>query len=131
MWIDKATFLPVRYVAMRTVAAPTDYYTYLVTVNAIKIAGHLVNVDAAGENKYGRAAWRISDLSFPDSEPDWGLRPHSVGGAQWSDDSQFTAKLTGADATLAENANLGVTTCFKDHVLSVGRNRNLMIRGGK
>jgi hypothetical protein len=71
MWIDKATFLPVRYVAMRTVISPADYYTYLVTVNAIEIAGHLVNVDAAGENKYGRAAWRISDVSFPDSEPDW------------------------------------------------------------
>jgi hypothetical protein len=71
MWIDKATFLPVRYLAMRSVATPADYYTYLVTVNAIEIAGHLVNVDATGKNKYGLSAWRISDVSFPDSEPDW------------------------------------------------------------
>ncbi|MGB6412239.1 MAG: hypothetical protein WBF19_02735, partial [Candidatus Cybelea sp.] len=71
MWIDKATFLPVRYVAMRSVATPADYYTYLLTVNAIEIAGHLVNVDATGKNKYGLSAWRISDVSFPDAEPDW------------------------------------------------------------
>lgn len=71
MWVDKATFLPVRYVAMRSVATPADYYTYLVTVNDIEIAGHLVNVNATGKNKYGLSAWRISDVSFPDTEPDW------------------------------------------------------------
>lgn len=71
MWIDKTTFLPVRYVVVRTVEAPAQEYTYLVTVDSAAIDGRLVNVDADGENRLGRGKWRVFQISFPDSEPDW------------------------------------------------------------
>jgi hypothetical protein len=59
-------FLPVRYVVMRTVEAPSQEYTYFLTVDSAEIDGRLANVDADGE------------ISFPNSEPDWVFDP-----AQW------------------------------------------------
>jgi hypothetical protein len=78
MWIDKTTFLPVRYVAVRTVESPSQDYSYPVTVDSAEVDGCLVNVDADGESRVGRAKWRVFAISFPDSEPDWVFDP-----AQW------------------------------------------------
>jgi hypothetical protein len=78
MWIDEASFLPVRYVAERFVDAGTFTFRYLVTVNTSLVAGHLVNIDADGhfnvrrapDNVYaGEGRWSISGVSFPTSEP--------------------------------------------------------------
>jgi hypothetical protein len=74
IWIDTTTNLPVRYLAQRFVEDyPGDYYSYLITVDAREIDGHLVNVSAHGNNLHlhGISKWSISDLSFPASEPDW------------------------------------------------------------
>jgi hypothetical protein len=71
VWIDKTTFLPVKYVVVRSVESPAQEYTYLVTVDSEEIDGRLVNVDANGESRVGRAKWRVFQISFPDSEPDW------------------------------------------------------------
>jgi hypothetical protein len=71
MWIDKETFLPARYVAFRTVIDPFEYFSYLVTVDAVEIDGRIVNVSAAGNSKNGLGKWLISDVSFPALEPDW------------------------------------------------------------
>jgi len=78
MWIDEASFLPVRYVADRFVDVGVFTFRYLVTVNTSLIAGHLVNVDADGHfsvhrpsdaDYAGEGRWSISDVSFPTSEP--------------------------------------------------------------
>jgi hypothetical protein len=79
MWIDKESFLPARYVAWRTVLTPFEHFSYVVTVNCAVIDGHLVNMDAIGTNDHGQGKWRISDVSFPDSEPDWVFDP-----SQWN-----------------------------------------------
>jgi hypothetical protein len=71
VWIDTASNLPIRYLAERTVADPGEYYTYFVTVNAAKIGGHLVNVDAEGVGRNGLGKWSVTDVTFPDTEPDW------------------------------------------------------------
>jgi hypothetical protein len=71
IWIDAASNLPVRYVAERTIDDPFEYYTYLTTVEAAEIDGHLVNVHAQGVGQNGLGEWNISDITFPDSEPDW------------------------------------------------------------
>ena len=74
IWIDTATNLPVRYVAQRFIEDyPGDYYSYIIAVDARDIDGHLVNVAADGANlSRGLVGkWQISDVSFPDSEPDW------------------------------------------------------------
>jgi hypothetical protein len=71
MWIDMTTFLPARYVAVRTVIDPFEYFTYLVTVDSVEVDGHMVNVKAVGNSKNGLGKWQISDVSFPASEPDW------------------------------------------------------------
>jgi hypothetical protein len=71
VWIDKTTLLPLRYLVVRTVESPAQNYTYLVTVDSAEIDGRLVNVDADGENRMGRGRWRIFQISFPDSEPEW------------------------------------------------------------
>lgn len=78
MWIDKTTFLPVRYVAMRTVLDSVEPYSYPIAVDNAVIDDYLVNVDAEGLNPIGQGKWRISQISFPDSEPDWVFDP-----AQW------------------------------------------------
>jgi hypothetical protein len=75
MWIDKESFLPVRYLALRTVADPDEYFTYLITVNCADIDGHLVNIDAQGISPNGEGKWRISDVTFPADEPDWVFDP--------------------------------------------------------
>jgi hypothetical protein len=59
MWIDKE-------------------YSYPVTVDSAEVDGRLVNVDADGESRVGRAKWHVFAISFPDSEPDWVFDP-----AQW------------------------------------------------
>jgi hypothetical protein len=71
IWIDTASNLPIRYVAERTVADPGEYYTYFVTVNASEIGGHLVNVDAEGVGRNGLGSWSVTDVTFPNTEPDW------------------------------------------------------------
>jgi hypothetical protein len=71
MWIDKTTFLPVRYVALRTVIIPDEYLKYLVTVDSAVIDEHIVNVGASGNSSIGLGKWHVSDVSFPASEPDW------------------------------------------------------------
>ncbi|MBV8148342.1 MAG: hypothetical protein JO092_04560 [Candidatus Eremiobacteraeota bacterium] len=78
MWIDKESFLPVRYLAWRTVDTPLEHFAYLVTVNCAAIDGHLVNMDAVGTNDHGQGNWRIFDVSFPAAEPDWVFDP-----SQW------------------------------------------------
>ncbi len=47
-WIDKSTFVPKRSVAERFVEDGPLSFRYLITVNTALIAGHLVNVEAAG-----------------------------------------------------------------------------------
>jgi hypothetical protein len=74
MWIDEATYLPVRYVLLRYV--PQDRpFSYLITVDTQLLDGHLVNVSANGLYHYanvsGRGRWRISQVSFPQDVPDW------------------------------------------------------------
>jgi hypothetical protein len=74
IWIDTATYLPLRYVAQRFIEDyPGDYYSYLIAVDARDIDGYLVNVDADGANLLRGLVgkWQISDVSFPYSEPDW------------------------------------------------------------
>lgn len=75
IWIDKATFLPVRYVALRTVLDVPVPFTYAITVDSEEIDGHLVNVDADGSSEDGLGRWRISEISFPDTEPGWVFDP--------------------------------------------------------
>jgi hypothetical protein len=84
MWVDKTTFLPLRYVAERFVDATAFKFRYLVTVNTALVAGHLVNVDADGHFDVHRALffryagegrWTIAGVSFPRSEPDWMFNP--------------------------------------------------------
>jgi hypothetical protein len=74
IWIDAQTYLPVRYIAQRFLEDyPGDYYSYYIAVDARDIDGHLVNVDADGSNLLRGLVgkWKISDVSFPTSEPDW------------------------------------------------------------
>jgi hypothetical protein len=78
IWIDKATLLPVRYVAIRTVLDVPQPFSYAVTVDSAEIDDHLVNVDANGISVDGLGKWRIFQISFPDSEPNWVFDP-----AQW------------------------------------------------
>jgi len=76
MWIDEASFLPVRYVAERFVDVGLFTFRYFVTVNTALVDGHLVNVDADGhfnvrgasDTDYsGEGRWSISNISFPPS----------------------------------------------------------------
>ncbi|HTU80808.1 MAG TPA: hypothetical protein VMF61_01685 [Candidatus Acidoferrales bacterium] len=71
IWIDQTTDLPVRYLAERFVDTDVHPYTYAVTVDAQVVDGVLVNVDAHGISRYGPARWRITQISFPPSEPSW------------------------------------------------------------
>jgi hypothetical protein len=84
MWVDKSTFLPLRYVAERFVDAQLFKFRYLVTVDTVLMSGHLVNVDADGHYDVHRAfffhyagegRWSISDVSFPTTEPGWMFDP--------------------------------------------------------
>ncbi|MGB8909963.1 MAG: hypothetical protein WCC84_14555 [Candidatus Cybelea sp.] len=75
IWVDKTTFLPVRYVAIRTVLEVPEPFSYAVTVDSTEIDGHLVNVDANGVSVDGLGKWRIFQISFPDAEPDWVFDP--------------------------------------------------------
>jgi hypothetical protein len=80
MWIDKGTYLPLRYLA----AIPVSYAIGKLlendaTVDTTLIDGHLTNTAVNGryriklENKEtnGIVNWSITDVSFPASEPDW------------------------------------------------------------
>ena len=78
IWVDKTTFLPVRYVALRTVLDAPEPFIYAITVDSAVIDDHLVNVDAEGLSQDGLGRWRVFQISFPDSEPDWVFNP-----AQW------------------------------------------------
>ena len=89
MWVDKTTFLPVRYVAERFVDAGTFKFRYLVTVNTALVAGHLINTDADGHFDVHRAVffryageghWTIEGVSFPSHEPDWMFDPAIASG---------------------------------------------------
>jgi hypothetical protein len=74
IWIDTVTNLPVRYIAERFVENyPGDDYSYFITVDARNIDGYLVNVAAEGANAHlgGTSKWHISDVSFPNAEPNW------------------------------------------------------------
>jgi len=86
LWIDKATYFPVRCVAERFVDDGLLTFRYLVTVNMAVIGGHLVATDATGHfsihralvlNITGDAHWSISDVSFPTEVPDWLFDPAS------------------------------------------------------
>jgi hypothetical protein len=88
MWIDKATFLPRKYVAERFVDAGAFAFRYLVTVDTAVIDGRLVNTDAVGYFNVNRALvvhysgegkWSISGVSFPASLPDWLFDPQTYG----------------------------------------------------
>jgi hypothetical protein len=83
-WIDKSTFVPKRYVAERFVENGPLSFRYLITVNTSLIAGHLVNVEAAGHYEVHRALfvhmagdahWTISDVTFPLDPPAWLFDP--------------------------------------------------------
>jgi hypothetical protein len=84
MWVDKTTFLPLRYVAERFVDATAFKFRYLVTVNTALVAGHLVNIDADGHfdvhralffRYVGEGRWTIAGVAFPRNEPDWMFDP--------------------------------------------------------
>ena len=93
MWIDKATFLPVRYVAMRSVATPADYYTYLLTVNAIEIAGQSGECSTRpGKTNTVFQPGVYPTYRFPDAEPDWVFDHTQWGSHTGSNDSHFTAE---------------------------------------
>jgi hypothetical protein len=84
LWIDRETSLPVRYVAERFVGMAGLPFRYLVTVDAAMYDGHLVNVEADGRFDVHRALvihyageghWKIADVDFPQSVPDWAFDP--------------------------------------------------------
>ena len=84
MWIDKQSFLPVRYIAERFVADGPLSFRYLVTVNTAVIGGHLVNTDLTGNISVNRALiihftqhshWTVTGISFPPSVPPWAFDP--------------------------------------------------------
>jgi hypothetical protein len=84
LWIDRETSLPVRYVAERFVGMAGMPFRYLVTVDAAMYDGHLVNVEADGRFDVHRALviryageghWKIADVGFPASVPDWAFDP--------------------------------------------------------
>lgn len=79
-WVDKATFLPKRYVVDRFVENNGLSFRYLTTVGTALIAGRLVNVSADGHfelhrfvvvNESGQGRWSICDVTFPADPPDW------------------------------------------------------------
>jgi hypothetical protein len=82
IWIDKATMLPLRYIAQRFVQDQALSYSYLVTVEVQTLGNHLVNVALSGNFTHpgafnpqisisGRSDWHVDDVSFPASEPTW------------------------------------------------------------
>ena len=86
MWVNRTSFLPLRYVAERFVSDVISF-RYLVRVDTALIDGHLVNVAADGHfdvhrlaiiHYSGEGRWTISDVRFPSAPPDWAFDPTAV-----------------------------------------------------
>jgi len=81
IWIDRATSLPMRYLAEIPVRYPDSgqVVEHQAIIYATVLDGHLTNVRVDGRfrilvgpvEKDGTMKWDVSEVSFPASEPDW------------------------------------------------------------
>jgi hypothetical protein len=81
MWIDRTTYLPVRYLVAFPVHAPdaAEAVEQDATVDTAVLDGHLTNARVDGHfhilagsaETEGAVKWSVSEVSFPESEPDW------------------------------------------------------------
>jgi len=81
IWIDRATSLPVRYLAELLVNYPFfgQVVEHEVTIYTALREGHLINtrvdgafhIHATQVDKRGIVKWEVSEVSFPAKEPDW------------------------------------------------------------
>ena len=81
LWIDRATSLPVRYLAEIPVHYPDSgqVVEHAATIDTALLDGHLTNTKVNGRFRIvvgpaetdGVVKWSVSQVSFPASEPDW------------------------------------------------------------